>query len=148
MGVLRYSVWIDAQPAAVWRVWTDLDRLPQWQTGSPQVVDASGPGDTVGTTYAVRRGPTRSETTILVADAPTRYVSRTTAVLGLQLVVTTDLGPDRGGTLLALEATTRWPRGLGLIGRGVEAVILNPREAESELANLKALVEREAGSKS
>lgn len=27
MGVLRYSMWIDASPIAIWNVFTNLDRL-------------------------------------------------------------------------------------------------------------------------
>ncbi len=32
-------------------------------------------------------------------------------------------------------------RGLRWLGRGVEAIVLSPREAERELANLKAMIE-------
>jgi hypothetical protein len=39
---------------------------------------------------------------------------------------------------------THWPRGRRLLGRLVELVALNPREARKELGYLKALVEREA----
>jgi hypothetical protein len=35
-------------------------------------------------------------------------------------------------------------RGLGPLGKVVELVVLSPREARKELANLKTLVEREA----
>ncbi len=55
MGVLRYSKWIDASPISVWNVLTDLDRIPDWQTGAPRVVDRMGLGDAVGTHYTVRR---------------------------------------------------------------------------------------------
>ena len=47
------------------------------------------------------------------------------------------------GTRLSVGARTRWPRGMRPIGRVVEAVVLSPREAESELANREALIERE-----
>lgn len=143
MGALRYSVWIDAPAAVAWRYWTDLDRIPQWQTGSPRIEDVSGPGDIAGTRYSVRRGPSRSRTTVLLADPPVRYVSRTEALLGLTFTLAADLSAERGGTRLSLEAVTRWPRGLALFGRLVEAAVLSPREATKELANFKALVERE-----
>jgi uncharacterized protein YndB with AHSA1/START domain len=140
MGVLRYSVWIDAAPDAVWSAWTDIDLIPRWQTGHPRVADVTG-GVGVGARYSVHRGPTRSQTTVVVADAPSRYVSKTQALLGLRFDVEAQLTPERGGTRLALEARTEWPRGLGWLGRGVEAFVLSPHEAERELANLKAIVE-------
>jgi hypothetical protein len=76
-----------------------------------------------------------------MAEAPSRYVSRTGALLGLRFDLEAWLTPERGGTQLALEARTRWPRGLRWFGRGIEAIVLSPREAERELANLKAIVE-------
>lgn len=143
MSVLRYSMWIDASPTAVWNVFTDVDRIPDWQTGEPRVDGATGRGEAVGTTYTVRRGPTRSRTTVTIAEPPSRYVSRTNAFLGLQIDLAADLVPENGGTRLSLEARTHWPRGSGLFGRVVEFVLLNEREATLELSNLKAVVERE-----
>jgi uncharacterized protein YndB with AHSA1/START domain len=140
MGTLRYSIWIDAEPESVWAAWTDLGLIPGWQTGSPRVADVTGDGG-VGTSYSVRRGPTSSRTTIIVAEAPSRYISRTSALLRPRFDLEARLTPERGGTQLALEARTRWPRGLRWFGRGVEAIVLSPREAERELANLKAIVE-------
>jgi uncharacterized protein YndB with AHSA1/START domain len=64
IGMVRYSVWIDAAPSDVWAVFTDLDRIPEWQTGVPRVAEASGPGDAVGTSYVLRWGPMASRTTI------------------------------------------------------------------------------------
>lgn len=148
MGVLRYSIWIAAPPNAVWDLFTDLDRIADWQTGAPRVADATGPGNAVGTRYTVRRGPMSSRTTVAVAQPPRRYVSQTTALLGLQIDLAADLVPEGNGTQLSLEARTRWPRGLRLVGRAVEFALLNPREANHELANLKALVEREVPSMS
>ena len=140
MRDLRYSVWIDAAPDAVWSAWTDLDLIPLWQTGRPRVAEVTGDGG-VGTSYSVHRGPTKARTTIIVTDPPSRYVSRTQALLGLRFELDARLTAEQGGTRLALEARTRWPRGLRWFGRGVEAIVLSPREAERELANLKAIVE-------
>ncbi len=143
MGILRYSIWIDAPTSAVWRMWTDLARLPEWQTGSPTIVEATGPGDAIGTRYTVRRGPTRSRTTVVRADAPQRYESLTEALLGLRFSIVADLVPEGQGTRLSLQAHTFWPRGLGRLGRAVEAAVLSPGEANRELAAFKALVEAE-----
>lgn len=140
MGILRYSVWIAASPDAVWSAWTDIDLIPRWQTGHPRVTDVTGDGG-VGTSYSVHRGPSESRTTVVVADAPSHHVSKTQALLGLRFDLDAQLTPESGGTRLALEARTQWPRGLGWLGRGVEAFVLSPHEAERELANLKTIVE-------
>jgi hypothetical protein len=145
VGVLRYSIVIDALPSVVWRLWADIDRIPEWQTGSPRIGDVSGPGHQVGTVYTVRRGPLTSRTTVVIADPPSRYGSYTDALLGLQLSLAADMIPEGQGTRVSIEATTRWPRGLGLFGRAVEAALLSEREALRELAQFKALVERESG---
>jgi len=140
MGILRYSIWIDATPDAVWSAWTDIDLIPRWQTGHPRIASVTGDGG-VGTSYSVHRGPSESRTTVVVADAPSRYVSTTQALLGLRFDLEAQLTPESGGTRLALEARTAWPTGLGWLGRGVEAFVLSPHEAERELANLKTIVE-------
>jgi uncharacterized protein YndB with AHSA1/START domain len=143
MGVLEYSIRIDAPPDDVWRIYVDPERLPEWQTGSPVIEDVSGPGDRVGTTYASRRGPGVGRTTVLESDPPRRLVTHTEAYFGLRFDVTSRLDPEAGGTLLTVRAETHWPRGLGLLGRLVELAILSSREAHKELGLLKALVERE-----
>jgi uncharacterized protein YndB with AHSA1/START domain len=145
VAVLRYDIWIEASPDDVWAVYTDLDRIPEWQTGAPRVAEASGSGGVVGTTYLVRRGPMTSRSTITAADAPAHHASHTQAVLGLTFDLVADLTAADGGTRLALEARTEWPRGLRLVGRAVESALLSEREAVKELTNLKTLVEREAG---
>lgn len=140
MGILRYSIWIDAKPDAVWSAWTNIDLIPRWQTGHPRVASVTGDGG-VGTSYSVHRGPSESRTTVVVADAPSHYVSTTQALLGLRFDLDAQLTREQGGTRLALEARTAWPTGLGWLGRGVEAFVLSPHEAERELANLKTIVE-------
>ena len=141
MASYRYSTWIAATPEVVWDVFTDLNRIPEWQTGRPIVSDASGRGDVPGTTYTVRRGPAAARTEVLEADRPVRYRSRTDAYLGLSFDLIATLTPDRRGTRLELQADTHWPRGLHLLGRVVEAIVLSGQEAKTELENLKMLLE-------
>ncbi|RZS65718.1 hypothetical protein EV187_1419 [Agromyces ramosus] len=43
-----------------------------------------------------------------------------------------------------LRVMTQWRRGLTLVGKLVERAILSPAEAQKELDNFTALVEREA----
>jgi len=141
MATHRHSIWIDAAPELVWGIVTDLDRLPEWQTGGPVVTEASGRGDVAGTTYAVRRGPTVAYTTVLEATGPTHYRSRTNAYLGLRFDTITRLAPENGGTRVEFAAHTSWPRGLRLLGHLVEAVVLSGHEARREMERLKLLVE-------
>ena len=65
----------------------------------------------------------------------------TEAYFGLRFDVTSLLKSQSGGTLLELHAETHWPRGLGLLGKLVEAAILSTREGGKELARLKRLIE-------
>jgi len=143
MGVLEHSVWIQAKPEEVWRAYVDLSRISEWQTGLPVIEDVSGPGDAPGTTYMSRRGPGAARTTVIEADRPRRLWTRTEAYFGLQFDVVSRLEADAGGTRLDVRAETHWPRGLGLLGKLVELAVLSRHEGEKELANLKALVERE-----
>jgi uncharacterized protein YndB with AHSA1/START domain len=144
MGVLEHSVWIEAQPEEVWRIYVDPSRIPEWQTGSPVIEDVRGPGDEPGATYTSRRGPGAARTTVLEAERPRRLVTTTEAYLGLRFDLASRLQPEANGTRLDLRVETHWPRGLGLLGRLVELIVLSDREATKELAGLKALVEREA----
>jgi uncharacterized protein YndB with AHSA1/START domain len=142
MGASNFSVWIQARPEDVWRIYVDPSRIPDWQTGSPVIEDVSGAGDEPGTTYVSRRGPGTAQTTVLEAARPRHLVTRTEAYLGMQLDLITDLTPEGEGTLLELRARTEWPRGRALLGKLIEVVILNPSEARRELARLKTLVEQ------
>jgi uncharacterized protein YndB with AHSA1/START domain len=134
-----------APPEEVWRTYVDPSRLPEWQTGSPVIADIQGPGGQPGSSYTSTRGPGTARTTVLSADPPHRILTRTVAYFGLKFDVDSRLQPERNGTLLRLRAETHWPRGLGVAGRLVERVFLSGTEARKELANLKTLIEREAG---
>jgi uncharacterized protein YndB with AHSA1/START domain len=143
MGALEYSEWIKAPPQDVWRAYVDPSRLPEWQTGGPVIADIQGSGGQPGSSYTSTRGPGTARTTVLSADPPHRIVTSTVAYFGLKFDVDSRLQPEGNGTLLRLRAETHWPRGLGLVGKLVERAILSGAEARKELANLKALVERE-----
>jgi hypothetical protein len=62
----------------------------------------------------------------------------------LNLEVISLLDSEADGTRLRVRAQTHWPTGRRLIGRLVELAILSRREVETELGNLKTLVERES----
>ena len=136
---------IRAKPKNVWAIYVDPRRIPEWQTGSPVIEDMNGVGGAVGSSYVSRRSPGTARTTVKEADPPHRLVTTTDAYFGLRLQVESRLEPTAEGTRLELLAETHWPRGLRLLGRLVELIILSDREARKELANFKALVEREVG---
>ena len=144
MSQHSYSIWIAAPPTEVWNVYTDLNRLPDWQTGNPKVVDATGPGDREGAKYTVKRGPASARTEVITADSAAMHVTRTEAYFGLRFELTTHFVPKSGGTELQLHLKTHWPGGLGFLGKAVEFVIFNSREGDLELRRLKTLVEEEA----
>ena len=144
MGVIEYSVWIDAAPEQVWRTYVDPTRIPDWQTGKPVIADVQGAPGEPGSTYVSKRGPLAARTTVLTADVPRELVTWTDAYFGLKFEVTSRLSGRSGGTDLQLRVATHWRRGFGPVGKIVELVILSPREARKELALLKTLVEREA----
>ena len=141
MGTVNYSVWIEATPEQVWRVYVDPSRIPEWQTGSPTIDEIQGSGDQPGSSYVSRRRPGAARTTVMEVDKPRRLMTATEAYFGLRFDVTSLLKSQSRGTLLELRAETYWPRGLGLLGKLVEAAILGPREGEKELARLKRLIE-------
>jgi uncharacterized protein YndB with AHSA1/START domain len=144
MGAFEYSVWIRATPERVWPLYVDPTRVPDWQTGKPVVADVQGAPGEAGSTYVTRRGPFAARTTVLSADRPRQVVTSTDAYFGLRIEVTSRLTGRSGGTDLRLSVATHWPRRLRPLAKIVETVILSPGEARKELANLKALVEREA----
>ncbi len=144
MGVLEFSVWINAAPEQVWRTYVDPTRIPDWQTGKPAIGDVQGAPGEPGSTYVSRRGPLAARTTVLTADVPRELVTSTAAYFGLQFEVTSRLSRRSGGTDLQLRAATHWRRGFGPVAKIVELAILSPREARKELASLKTLVEGEA----
>ena len=141
--VLEYSVWIEAAPELVWRTYVDPTRIPEWQTGRPVIGDVKGESGVSGSSYVSRRGRLAARTTVLTADAPRELVTRTDAYLGLRFVVASRLSERAGGTDLQLRVTTQWRRGFAPIARIVERAILSPAEAQKELDNFTALVERE-----
>jgi deazaflavin-dependent oxidoreductase (nitroreductase family) len=135
-----HSVWIRADREAVWDVYTDPRRIPEWQTGSPVVEDVQGTGEP-GSTYVSRRGRLVARTVVVAAERPARQVTRTDASLGLRFSVVSTLDAVDRGTRLGLVVQTAWPRGLRILGRVVERALLSRREAEKELVRLKALME-------
>jgi len=72
VGVLEYSVWINATPEQVRQTYADPSRLADWQTGKPVVENAQGAPGAPSSTYISRRGLLAARTTVLTADPRTK----------------------------------------------------------------------------
>jgi uncharacterized protein YndB with AHSA1/START domain len=145
MGVLEYSVWINAAPETVWGTYVDPTRIPDWQTGRPVIAEVRGAPGEPGSSYVSRRGPLAARTTVLAANVPEELVTMTDAHFGLSFELTSRLsGRSGGGSDLHLRAATQWRRRWGPVARIVVLAILSPRRARKELVTLKALIERDA----
>lgn len=148
MGTLEQSVWIEATPEQVWRVYVDPLRIPDWQTGKPVIGEVVGAPGEAGSSYQSKRGPLVARTTVLSANAPHELRTTADAYFGLQFEVTSRLSARAGGTDLALLVETHWRRRLGPLAKLVELAVLSAREGEKELGYLKGFVERGQGLRS
>lgn len=141
MGTHSYPVWIAAPPERVYDLYTDLDRIGEWQEGNPRITDLSGDPRRAGSTYMTRRGRFASRSEVVVAERPTKHVVRIDGPKGLRAEITSQFAPEEQGTQLTIGLDARW--GSPLLGRVVEWAIFNRRTARRELGKLKALAERE-----
>ena len=141
MGTHSYAVWIAARPEGVYDLYTDLDRIGEWQDGNPRITDLSGDPSRSGSTYMTRRGRLASRSEVIVADRPTKHVVRINGPKGLRAEITSQFAPEEQGTRVTIGLDARW--GSPLLGRIVEWAIFNPRTARRELGKLKAIAERE-----
>jgi uncharacterized protein YndB with AHSA1/START domain len=144
VGTHSWTVWIDAPADTIFDIYSDIERFPEWEVGVREVKDVTGPGDQPGTIYSVRYGPFASRSEVVEVERPRRLVTTTAGVFGLRARSTSELAPEAGGTRLTISFETWWPS--RLLGRLLEKAMLNPSTLRRELANLKALAEREARS--
>jgi uncharacterized protein YndB with AHSA1/START domain len=143
MGSYSYTVWIAAQPERVYDLYTDLDRVAEWQEGRPRITDRSGEQGVAGSTYTTRRGPSSARSRVIVAERPTEQVVEINGALGLRAVLTSRFEPEDRGTRMTVELDARW--GKPRLGRALEKAVFNPRTARRELAKLKEIAERDTG---
>jgi uncharacterized protein YndB with AHSA1/START domain len=94
MGAANYSVWIQARPEDVWRIYVDPSRIPDWQAGSPVIEDISGAGDESRYDVHLSAGPGAAHTTVLEVIRPRHLLTRTQAYLGRQLDLISELTPE------------------------------------------------------
>ena len=142
VGSQSYSVWIAAPPERVYDLYTNVDRIAEWQEGDPKITRLSGDGKGAGSTYLSRRGRFSSQFEVITADRPTSHVVEFNGPAGLRAALTAEFSTANEGTQLTLNLNARWRS--PFLGRILEQVIFNRRTANRELGNLKGLAEREA----
>jgi uncharacterized protein YndB with AHSA1/START domain len=70
----EFTVDIAAPREQVFKLWTDLDRAPEWIEGLAGYSDVSGPPDAVGTSYTAKFGEWSTSITTVVEADPPRYI--------------------------------------------------------------------------
>jgi hypothetical protein len=143
MGHRQVSADIGTSPERVFELYTDAQRLGDWQAGVKQV-DASASLAEAGTTWTVRYGgPFTVKGTVLEVERPGRHRQRFSELLGLVRCTTTAsfLGVD-GGTRATFDFDYRVVG--GPIGRLFDDMVGGEIESRftKDLAGLKALAER------
>lgn len=141
MGTYSYAIWIAAPPDGVYDLYTDLDRVGEWQEGKPTITDRSGDRDRPGYTYTTRRGRSTTGSAVIVAERPMTHVVHLEGALGLHAEITSRFVREQEGTRMTIELDARWRS--PLVGRVLEKAIFDPRTARRELAKLKEIAERE-----
>jgi uncharacterized protein YndB with AHSA1/START domain len=143
LGSQSYSIWIAAPPERVFDLYTDLDRIGEWQEGHPQITDVSGDPSEAGSSYISRRGRLASRFEVVAADRPSRHVVAFDGPAGLRAELNAGFAAVNNGTQLTLHLDARWRS--PLLGRILEMAVFNRRIANRELGKLKGLAEREYG---
>ncbi len=141
MGTFSYWIWIAAPPEGVYDLYTDIDRIGEWQEGKPRITERSGDARRAGSSHVTRRGPFASRSEVVVADRPTRQVVKVDGPLGLHAEIGSEFESEKRGTRLTVRLDARWER--RALGRVLEWAVFNQRTARRELDNLKVIAERE-----
>jgi uncharacterized protein YndB with AHSA1/START domain len=105
MGRYAYTIRVDAPPAAVFALWTDVDRMAEWVGGVTRVGRPSGPIDVVGTRYSVWFGGMRSDAEVIEAERPHRFATRFGSRI-LRGTTRATFVADGDGTVLTQEFET------------------------------------------
>jgi len=143
MATFRFETHVAAPPEVVFDLWTNLQRMSEWIGGVTAVSDLSGPLDSEGTTYTTWFGRMASHTTVIAADRPRLFHSRSVNRILTGESRTTFESDGRGGTRLVEEIRTE---GLvaGVFGR-IFAIGSYKGSFRGELNEFARIAEREGG---
>ncbi len=81
MYLFECEATFEAEPAAVWKVWTDVDRWPEWDVGK-EIARLDGPFQPGACGWAKQRGNLGGSFTITSVDAGRRWVTECLMPLG------------------------------------------------------------------
>jgi len=81
MYLFECEATLEAGPAAVWAVWTDVARWPEWDV-SKEIARLDGPFEPGVSGWAKQRGNLGGSFTITVVDPGRRWVSECPVLLG------------------------------------------------------------------
>lgn len=143
MGVRQVAADIGAPPDRVFDIYTDAQRVGEWQ-GDVKGVEASGSLADAGSTWTVRYGgPFVVKGTVLESDRPVRHRQRFSEMMGLVTCTTTArFEPAGTGTRATFDMDYRVVGGpIGRLFDGMVGSEIAGRFAK-DLAGLKAVAER------
>jgi uncharacterized protein YndB with AHSA1/START domain len=149
MSQVETSIWIDAQPAAVWEVALDPHRLGDWVTIHRSLHRSAeyplSVGDTVEQTLALRGAPFKVKWKVTGCEPPLTAVWEGSGPARSKAVTRYTLEPERSGTRFSYVNEFRPPA--GVVGRVAASALvggLPEVEAKASLKRLKALIEQGA----
>jgi uncharacterized protein YndB with AHSA1/START domain len=139
--VVAIECLLAAAPGVVFDLYTDPDRLPEWQPGLRGLLEFQGQLDAPGATYVLDQPGPRLRITVLAVARPHLHQQRADFAL-FGWVLTARFLPDGDGTRVIFEYRygrgPRWLWGL-VMGR------LASTFGRAELKELKKVAERQAG---
>lgn len=140
MGTHRYEISVAADPEAVYDLYADLERHPEWESGNLRISRLSSTSVGSGTTFDMNYGRWLTyHARVETADRPRRFVISATIPFGLRSTSQSEFVPDGRGTRVIHVVELRWP--IRLAGRVLESLILPPAVVREEMARFKAIAE-------
>jgi uncharacterized protein YndB with AHSA1/START domain len=136
MDLFECEATFEAGPAAVWAVWTDVDRWPEWDV-SKEVARLDGPLEPGVSGWAKQRGNLGGSFTITEVEAGRRWVTECPMPLG-KVVFDHLVEPVAGGRVRVVKKV--WAQG----GFAPLVRLFAPRMRRDIAASLAALGQRVA----
>ena len=101
MYLFECEATFEAEPAEVWKVWTDVERWPEWDV-SKEIARLDGPFQPGASGWAKQRGNLGGSFTITVVDDGRRWVSECPVPMG-KVVFDHVLEPVDGGRVRVVK---------------------------------------------
>ena len=131
MHLFECEATFEADPDAVWKVWTDVARWPEWDV-SKEIAELDGPFEAGASGWARQRGNLGGSFTIPAVDTGRRWVSECPVPLG-KVVFDHVLEPVAGGRVRVVK------RAEVLGGAGPLLLLFAPRMRRNTAESLAAL---------